>query len=607
MKKIVLIIISFIVLITIIVTGIFIYRNTNSNKKTLFIYMCGSNLETKQGLASKNIDELLTANVGDNINIVIETGGAKTWRSHDIDNNSLQRYEIKDGNLILLDTLDNSNMGNEETLTDFLKWGLENYKTNHNMLILWDHGAGPTKGMCFDENYNFDGLSLPEIRTAFENANLKNKFDIIGLDACLMGSIETATYIQDFANYMIASEEIEPSGGWNYKELSEAYATNSDLLEVGKIVCDTYMEKCTVNKKDYFATLSVFDLSYTNEMLEQFDYAIDIINSSIKDKNTSSEIIHALNVSEKFGAENLNQGKTNMLDLIDIFNHTPDIDYDTSIISETRNRLVPYYVRGENRLAYGLSFYYPLLYNSEEISKYNELAFSDNYHKFLEDFYLNVPNKTIEFDDKGSKNNDGIFQVSLTENSSSYLSSIDYTVTTTDETGKKHIVLEDNNLTIDQDTLTYQSNFKGTCYSIEGHTMYSKATTRSEDSASFSTPVILNGSHTTLVFDFIHSYEDDIDDYYLIMGTWNDYDENGLPNNRIIPLQKGDKIQVLENYTIDGEKTIENFSDEFTLDNDNPQIKEVPLDKKEYQYYFTATDLFGNTITSDIATFYQNI
>ena len=59
--------------------------------------MCGSNLVTKQGLAGKNIDELLKAEVGDNLHIIIQTGGAKTWRSHDISESEAQCYEVKDG------------------------------------------------------------------------------------------------------------------------------------------------------------------------------------------------------------------------------------------------------------------------------------------------------------------------------------------------------------------------------------------------------------------------------------------------------------------------------------------------------------------------------
>ena len=73
--------------------------------RTLFIYMCGSNLETKQGLASKNIDELLAADKGD-INIVIQTGGAGIWRHHGISADKIQRYEIKDGKLKLLKSLE---------------------------------------------------------------------------------------------------------------------------------------------------------------------------------------------------------------------------------------------------------------------------------------------------------------------------------------------------------------------------------------------------------------------------------------------------------------------------------------------------------------------
>ena len=103
--------------------------------RTLFIYMCGSNLETKQGLASKNIDELLSADVGD-MNIVIQTGGASIWRHHDISESNNQRYEIKDGKLTLLKDLSQENMGEADTLTDFLKWGQKNYPTKSNMLIL---------------------------------------------------------------------------------------------------------------------------------------------------------------------------------------------------------------------------------------------------------------------------------------------------------------------------------------------------------------------------------------------------------------------------------------------------------------------------------------
>ena len=261
-----------------------------------------------------------------------------------------------------------------------------------------------------------------------------------------------------------------------------------------------------------------------------------------------------------------------MLDLISIFNLIPNIDVDTTSINNMVGDFVPYYVRGENRFSYGLSFYYPLLYDVGEIRNYNDLRINNNYNNFLKDFYLNIPETTIEFKDKGSVNNNGLFQVSLTPNSSLYLSSVDYIITSTDEAGKKHIILTDNNITIDQENLTYQSNYNGKQFSLDGHPMYSVTTSRSEDDASFSTPVILNGKRTTLVFDYMNFYEEDIDDYYAIIGTWDSYDENGLPSNAINPLKKGDKIQVLKDLIINGDKIIENYSEEFVINDENVRV-----------------------------------
>lgn len=43
---------------------------------TLCLYLCGSNLETKQGWASKTLKELRSSDVPDNVNVVVQAGGA---------------------------------------------------------------------------------------------------------------------------------------------------------------------------------------------------------------------------------------------------------------------------------------------------------------------------------------------------------------------------------------------------------------------------------------------------------------------------------------------------------------------------------------------------
>ena len=135
--------------------------------KTLFIYMCGSNLESQKGLAGSNIDELLAASVSDDLNIIIQTGGANKWLSHGIDAEKTQRYVIKNGKLGLAMSLDNANMGEADTLTDFLKWGQENYSSDRNILVMWDHGGGTVSGYGYDEkNPGAGGMSLAGIKKA---------------------------------------------------------------------------------------------------------------------------------------------------------------------------------------------------------------------------------------------------------------------------------------------------------------------------------------------------------------------------------------------------------------------------------------------------------
>lgn len=587
--------------------------NTTTEGRTLFIYMCGSNLETKQGLASKNIDELLSADKGDT-NIVIQTGGANTWRHHNISSSKSQRYEIKDGKLNLLESFEQKNMGEAETLTDFLKWGQEKYPTNHNMLILWDHGGGSAKGVCFDENYSFDALTLTELNSALKKAKLKNKYDIIGFDACLMASIETAYTVKDYAKYMIASEEIVPSGGWDYKSVVTAFASGKSEKKIGRQICDSYMQKCKKSGKEKLSTLSVLDLSYTDKMLKEFKLAVEIIQKALYDKELSGEVIHALKNVKKFGSGS-DQGSSNMIDIIDVFDHAPSLTaailpgHKPDELTELWEAISHFVTYNKTNIDYcnvrGVSFYYPISYNKDEIDSYIDLDLIEPYNKFLKAFYQNIPDKTIAFTDKGSIGKDGAFTVSFTPKSVYYLSSVDYILMSTDSHGVRHVLRTDNNITVDQERIKYKSNFNGRVSALDGHRMFTTTLNRVEDDyIEYNAPVIVNGKKTTLLFDFIYNFEDDENGgYYMMYGTWDGYDENGLPSGDYNELKKGDKVKVLtETKTVDGKHT-EIYSDEFTIGKDGGKISEIPLGGQSYQYVFVASDLFGNTITSDTATF----
>ena len=574
--------------------------------RTLFIYMCGSNLETQQGLAGKNIDELLAADTGE-LNIVIQTGGAKTWRSHDISSSAIGRYEVRDGQLVLMETLEQQNMGDPQTLTDFIRWGREKYPSARSSLILWDHGAGSVKGVCFDENYSFDGLTLPELHSALEEADIKTKFEIVGFDACLMASIETAAAVSDYADYMVASEEIEPSGGWDYTALADALDRLYAPLDVGKYICDSYMEKCKSKGKDLTATLSVFDLSHTDEMLVQFDRIAETFIVRIGDPEVASGAINAVNESEKFGGDNSYQGAANMLDFYSFLQHaTENISTNTTDTFITHEEFVPYCVSAGSRRVGGMSFYYPAFYNRDEVKSYIGVCSSKPYKEFLTEHYLNVPSKTIAFTDRGSIDENGAFTVALAPQGKRYLSRIDFVLTEIALDGEERFVCVDNDITKDWDNLIFKSNFRGVTLALDGHPIFYTALSSNEEYITFITPAIVNGELTSLRFAFIWDKSYFNDGYYAISGLWNGYDENGLPVNDMIPLKAGDKLQVFSHMS--GSKDISAmFSEEFTIGEDGGRITEVPLSGKTYQYYYVATDIFGNQFLSDTATFEMTV
>ena len=184
--------------------------------KTIMIYMVGSDLESEHGAASTDIKEMLDSGFDDtSMNVLLYTGGCSNWQDRDIPEDSNTTFLIKDGKLEQLETSSASNMGNPDTLSEFLNYGYTNYPAETYGVILWNHGGGAFFGYGYDETTN-DSLTLNELSDAFANSPFHddNKLEFIGFDACLMANIETAHTLTPYANYMIASQESEPGSGW---------------------------------------------------------------------------------------------------------------------------------------------------------------------------------------------------------------------------------------------------------------------------------------------------------------------------------------------------------------------------------------------------------
>ena len=170
-------------------------RGNGADTVTVMVYMCGTDLESKSGAASADLQEILYGEISEKVNIILETGGTADWQNSVINSKTNQRYRLTNKGLQRLeDNLGKRSMVDPKTLSDFIQYSKANYPADRYMLVLWDHGGGSLTGFGYDELFKNDSMTLDEIGTALKDGGCS--FDMIGFDACLMGTLETAIVLE---------------------------------------------------------------------------------------------------------------------------------------------------------------------------------------------------------------------------------------------------------------------------------------------------------------------------------------------------------------------------------------------------------------------------
>jgi hypothetical protein len=153
--------------------------------------------------------------------------------------------------------LGEANMADGDTLVDFVTWAVESYPADRHVLILSDHGMGwpggwtdPDPGGRGDHDIALaqmgDQLFLMELDAALEDIRAQtgiDKFELIGLDACLMGHVEVFSALAPHARYAVASQEVEPALGWAYTSFLRTLGQNPDVSggELGRSIVESYI------------------------------------------------------------------------------------------------------------------------------------------------------------------------------------------------------------------------------------------------------------------------------------------------------------------------------------------------------------------------------
>ena len=381
------------IIVVISCVAIFVSSNnlfySKEGKRTVMIYMIGSDLESKHLAATKDIDEIIGSSFDEgDVNVLLYTGGAKKWHNDEIPNDKHGLFEVTNDGLKKIAEYDSNTMLEEENLSFLLNFGYENFDTEYYDLILWDHGAGPIYGYGYDEYKKTDSMSISQIKKALNDSPFigENKLELLGFDACLMSSVEIASTLSSYADYMVASQEFEPASGWNYQFLEEV-DSDTTSLEFGKLIVD-YFDNYYSSKEDVKGiSLSLLKLNkidkvvkYTEDLFSKMDSDLDINYSNISRTRSNSK---------SYGRVANEDYHYDLVDLSDLLNKMPT-KYEQEVYNiKTALSDLVVYQKTDLVNTNGVSIFFPYE-NQKEINnnlkKYEELDFSKSYFNFIKDF-----------------------------------------------------------------------------------------------------------------------------------------------------------------------------------------------------------------------------
>ena len=280
---------------------------------TFMVYLAGDNSLSNAG--GKDIEEMRSVGSAEGVHVVAQFD----QRNHGCRRYCLQRNGCNE----FVDDLGKADSGSPQVLNDFVDWAMSNYPSNRYALILWSHGSGwepdeverlaastnilnfeteattaifpsfyrniffsstmrklldnssLTKAICKDDGsgHSLDTIELGNV--LFKVASkIGRPLDLLGMDACLMSNFETAYQVAPYVQYMVASEESEPSDGWPYDAILGKLTRNPQMLpqelafEMVSAYAEFYKNKVYKTKS---LTQTALNLSKVAETAEKLD------------------------------------------------------------------------------------------------------------------------------------------------------------------------------------------------------------------------------------------------------------------------------------------------------------------------------------------------
>lgn len=600
---------------------------------TIFVYLCGSDLESEGGAASDDIEEALAAYTDSNVKVVYQTGGASYWYSG-VSEDKLERFVLQNGRMKKVGEERLSSMGEAETLADFLEWGVQTYPADKMGLILWNHGSGSINGVCFDEQYDYDSLSIEEMTEALDSVydKMTDRFEFIGFDACLMSTLEVANQLVPYARYLYASQEYEPGTGWDYTGMLNYLTDNpkADGAALGRQICEDYYDHCRYVDAQDMATFSVTDLSKIDDLVLACNSAFQ----KVYEEDDLGDAVRRILEADNFGGNTRSEGYTNMVDLGLMLDNLSEYGAEVDEARQALEDCIVYSVNGRlHEDAGGLSVYYPIsVQGSEELQVFATLCPCSYYYALVDKVAYGAETGSAQHYDNSSLLQDVANLAELFSESVGSLSDVttnvgEFASVEDGELGIEDIYFdEDGNYVVsfyDMDELAYaccsvfvddeedgmffvgsteeiyydydnsiiMDDFDGLWLSMDGILLPLELAESTATRSIYACEILLNGEYDTslrIEYDWVRGE-------WSVIGIWDGIDpDTGAASREVYALEDGDIIEPVYYWT-----SLEDDSEEWYLGDSYTVDGEIELtydylDAGYYYYSLELHDIYGN-------------
>ncbi len=208
-----------------------------TTKWTVMVYMNAANNLEAFSLPNINQMELIADNP--DVRFVVQWKEAEVLNNGSLFNGT-KRYLVKHdttptlASQLVQDMGSGVDMGDKQTLRDFIAWTKANYPAQRYCVVVWNHGNGwrqfiaqqadyPTRGVSYDDETGH-GIATADIPYALG----PDQLDIVAWDASLMQMLEVAYQIRNQAQYVVGSEESPPAEGFPYDLVFKPMHDNPD-------------------------------------------------------------------------------------------------------------------------------------------------------------------------------------------------------------------------------------------------------------------------------------------------------------------------------------------------------------------------------------------